>query len=1084
MYLVLLTARTSTSFTLARRQSVFSRRHLHHRTTTTTHTPHSSFSSAAASSSCLASTVSSSSSSAETLTKLRSTLGQPHPSYEVVSTDHVEEYNAFATLYRHKKSGAEVLSVSADDDNKVFGITFRTPPADSTGVAHILEHSVLCGSRKYPTKEPFVELIKGSLNTFLNAFTYPDRTCYPVASQNTKDFYNLVNVYLDAVLHPRATSDPFVHAQEGWHYELEDKDSPLVYKGVVYNEMKGVYSSPDSLLSRESQRSLFPDNAYGVDSGGDPRVIPDLSFEDFRDFHRSKYDPSNSRVFFYGDDDVTKRLDLLNEYLQDFTDTSQSETSAVSWQKKKFSSPVVESHAYPVTPDQPQTSMINVNWLLNDEPMSDYDELALNVLDHLLLGTPSSTLRKTLMESGLGDALTGGGLSDELLQATFSIGLKGVGTEKVDEVTSLIDSTFSDIRSKGFEDSAIAASMNSLEFQLREFNTGSFPKGLSVMLGCMSKWNYDRDPTSALKFEETLGKLKSDIDSRGSAVFTDLIDKYFLQNTHRSTIVMNPDVSLEERVVNEEKERLAEVKSTLSDNDLEEIIEKTRTLKELQAAEDPPEAIATIPSLTLADLETKVKEYPIEIVDDHAGTGITLVKNEMSSTSGVLYSNFLVDTSSVDLDEALLIPILTRVMIEGGAGDMDDVTLSRAIGTYTGGIDVSMSMTPVMEGSDVKPGVVSDGMKMISKLNIRGKCTAANAPKMYELMNTILTSSNLDCQSKVVEILKEKQSRLQSSIQGSGHSFANSRLRARYSVNGFLDEQFSGITSLATVKSLLKQAENDWPTFLSRLESLRTTILDPSRTRSGMILNTVGDSAVLAEAAPAVDSFLSNLPGDAKGEKIQNFYETDHPWCVEARKRMASTPPSEGFVVPTQVNYVGSGGRLFDVGEEMDGSSTVVARHLRTGYLWDTVRVIGGAYGGFCTLGGKSGIFTFLSYRDPNLAVTLDAYSAAADALLEQAEKLTPEQLQTAIIGTVGDMDGALSPDQKGSTQFTRWLTNESPEQRQLFRDQVLGTTKEDFIEFAKKLKGLKASLAVVSSKGSIEEAIASGKNMEMVEIL
>lgn len=394
-------------------------------------------------------------------------LDVTHPAYDVIQKDVVAEYGAYCTLYRHKQSGAELLSVASDDDNKVFGITFRTPPTDSTGVPHILEHSVLCGSRKYTTKDPFVQLLQGSLQTFLNAFTYPDRTCYVVASQNEKDFYNLINVYTDAVFYPRATKDPMVHAQEGWHLELESKEDPLVYKGVVYNEMKGVYSSSDSLLNRESQRSIFPDNTYGVDSGGDPVVIPDLSFEQFADFHAKFYHPSNARIYFAGDDDVRTRLDLMDSYLRDFTPSPESKTaSVVQFQPKKFQEPVKAQHYYPAGADQEETHYITINWLLNDTPLTPEEELTLNILDHLLMGTTSSILRKTLLESGLGAAVTGGGLSDELLQATFSVGLKGVEPQNVAKVEQLILETLENVAKEGFTDDAIASSMNTIEFSV------------------------------------------------------------------------------------------------------------------------------------------------------------------------------------------------------------------------------------------------------------------------------------------------------------------------------------------------------------------------------------------------------------------------------------------------------------------------------------------------------------------------------------------------------------------------------------------------------------------------------------------
>ena len=415
-----------------------------------------------------ASTIVRASTLASPSTELIKSLDVTHPAYEVLQKDIVSEYGAFCTLYRHKQSGAELLSVASDDDNKVFGITFRTPPSDSTGVPHILEHSVLCGSRKYTTKDPFVQLLQGSLQTFLNAFTYPDRTCYVVASQNEKDFYNLINVYTDAVFFPRATQDPMVHAQEGWHLELESKDDPLVYKGVVYNEMKGVYSSSDSLMNRESQRSIFPDNTYGVDSGGDPAVIPELSFEQFADFHAKFYHPSNSRIYFAGDDDVRTRLDLMDSYLKDFSPSPESKpASVVEFQKKTFKEPVRQQHSYPAGADQEETHYLTINWLLNDGPMTSEQELTLNILDHLLMGTTSSILRKTLMESGLGAAVTGGGLSDELLQATFSVGLKGVQPENVPKVEQLILDTLEKAAGEGFTDDAIASSMNTIEFSVR-----------------------------------------------------------------------------------------------------------------------------------------------------------------------------------------------------------------------------------------------------------------------------------------------------------------------------------------------------------------------------------------------------------------------------------------------------------------------------------------------------------------------------------------------------------------------------------------------------------------------------------------
>lgn len=1029
----------------------------------------------------------------DTFKDLSKTLEVTHPAFDVVQRDVVTEYGAYCSLFRHKKSGAELLSVSTDDDNKVFGITFRTPPEDSTGVPHILEHSVLCGSRKYPTKDPFVQLLQGSLQTFLNAFTYPDRTCYVVASQNVKDFYNLINVYTDAVFHPRAINDPYVHAQEGWHLELENKEDPLVYKGVVFNEMKGVYSSPDSLLNRASQRSIFPDNTYGVDSGGDPKSIPDLSFEQFAEFHQRFYHPSNARIYFSGDDDVYSRLEIMDEYLSEFDISPESkETSKIAWQPKSFDNPKKELKYYPVgeNPDQEPKHMISVNWLLNDKPLSNLEELTLGILDHLLMGTTSSKLRKVLLESGLGEAVTGGGLSDELMQATFSVGLKGVPPEKTSEVEQLIVDTLTNAAEDGFDADDIASSMNTIEFQMREFNTGSFPKGLMFMLGSMSKWLYERSPTESLKFEDPLNELKKEIQKNGSAVFQEAIARYLLNNTHRSTIELAPSAVLEDEEREEEKARLASIKETMSDEELKTIMEKTKKLKELQAAEDTPEARATIPSLKLSDLKRDVTEFPIAVTENENGHGVTVIRHQLGSTSGIAYVTLNLDLSRLNFDDVPLLPLFSRMLTETGAGDMDSVQLSRAIGRNTGGVYATL-LTTAVHPKKVIQGTSTSGEHMQTKLQISGKATTENISELLSIVKLIMTDARLDSQKKVIEMLKQSRSRMESRVQGSGHTIINTRMRARHRVGAYVDELQGGISYLETIKTLLKQAEEDWPSLLKRLEQIRHVILDPSSVRGGMILDITGDKMVMDQIQPAVDSFLKDLPGDKHTRQMPDMYDEVHPWAAEAKKHMAEFVPlvDEGFVVPTQVNYVGKSGMLYEEGEYIPGSAAVVSRFLRTGYLWDHVRVIGGAYGGFCSFSPFSGFLSFLSYRDPNLEETLDVYDAAADAVMAAADTLeaNPDALATAIIGTIGDMDGALQPDQKGAAAFQRWIINENPEYRQQYRDEILGTTPDDFREFARRLKQMKnTSVAVVSSKGALEtfKNGKNGKDMKLTNIL
>lgn len=976
-----------------------------------------------------------------------------HPAYNVLENGAIDEYGVQAILYEHKKSGAQVMSVIApEDNNKVFGITLRTPPKDSTGVPHILEHSVLCGSRDFPVKEPFVDLLKGSLQNFLNAFTYPDRTCYPVASTNTKDFYNLASVYLDAVLHPRAVSDPLVLQQEGWHLELDKKDDPLTYKGVVYNEMKGVYSSPDSLLARSTQQALFPDNTYGVDSGGDPLAIPDLSFSDFKAFHSEFYHPSNSRVFFYGDDDPLKRLSFLDERLSEFDKIPV--TSQIQYQKKTLK-PARREISYPVSADTPPKHYLTVNWLLNDEPLPAQEMLALGVLDSLLLGQSSSKLRKILTESQLGDSVTGGGLSDELLQATFSVGLKGVKPEDVQRVEALVLTTFDDIAKEGFDQSAIDAAMNTLEFRLREYNTGGYPKGLSFMLSMMSQWIYDKNALDGVRFEDALAGLKADL-AAGKPVFQDLIRKYIVANEHRVTVEMRPDEALEAAQVKEEEERLASIKAGLSSEQLDEVIQQTFALKEAQAREDSAEAKSSLPRLGIEDIERAASDIPIAVVREGSSGGETILTHELT-TSGILYADIGFDFSSIDPADAELLPLFTRLMMEAGTDEMDVTALQRKIGAETGGISASLYSDVKFSGGVVSRAGPEDSLLYFM---MRGKATAEKVPVMLDLMKNILLSSKLDNKKRAVEMLKESKIGKETSVITSGHSYASSRLASRHSFLGYLGEVTGGLTSVRNAGPLLDAAENDWETIQARLHRMRDAIV----TRNGMIVNLTGDDKVLGETMPAVEQFLDNVPMVDDAAAQPHLTQSWSPAKLNPIK-------NEGFYVPSQVNYVVKGGQMYQPGEAVSGATSVITRYLSLNYLWDTVRVMGGAYGGFGRFSETSGRFVYMSYRDPNLKGTLDAYDKAPTAIAES--DITAEDILQGVIGAVGDLDGPMSPDQKGYASMVRYMTGESLGDRQKWRDEVLGTTKADFVSFAEKLNNVSktGSVAVVGSQAALEEA-------------
>ncbi|XP_039127207.1 presequence protease 1, chloroplastic/mitochondrial-like [Dioscorea cayenensis subsp. rotundata] len=950
--------------------------------------------------------------------------------FEKIAEQTINECKSTAVLYKHKKTGAEVMSVSNDDENKVFGVVFRTPPKDSTGIPHILEHSVLCGSRKYPLKEPFVELLKGSLHTFLNAFTYPDRTCYPVASTNTKDFYNLVDVYLDAVFFPKCVEDFQTFQQEGWHYELNDPSEEVSFKGVVFNEMKGVYSQPDNILGRASQQALFPDNTYGVDSGGDPKVIPKLTFEEFKDFHRKYYHPSNARIWFYGDDDSNERLRILSEYLNEFEASSSSDESKVEPQKL-FKEPVRIIEQYPAGDggDLTKKHMVCINWLLSDKPLDLETELTLGFLDHLLLGTPASPLRKILLESGLGDAIVGGGMEDELLQPQFSIGLKGVSQNDIHKVEELVMETLKNLAEEGFSPEAVEASMNTIEFSLRENNTGSFPRGLSLMLRAVGKWIYDMDPFEPLKYEKPLQSLKARIAEEGSkAVFSPLIEKYILNNPHRVTVEMQPDPEKASRDEEAEKELLEKVKKSMTEEDLAELARATQELRLKQETPDPPEALRSVPSLSLKDIPKEPIHVPTEIGEVD---GVKVLQHNLF-TNDVLYSEVVFDMSSLKKELLQLVPLFCQSLLEMGTKDMDFVQLNQLIGRKTGGISVYPFTSAVRGKADP-----------CTRIIVRGKAMAGRVDDLFNLMNCILQEVQLTDQQRFKQFVLQSKARMENRLRGSGHGIAAARMDAKLNVAGWISEQMGGVSYLEFLQDLEKKVDDDWDGISSSLEDIRTALIS----RKGCLINMTADEKNLINSTKFVAKFLDSLPNSSS--TVNESWHAQLPSVNEA------------IVIPTQVNYVGKAGNIYDSGYQLKGSAYVISKYIGNTWLWDRVRVSGGAYGGFCDFDTHSGVFSYLSYRDPNLLKTLEVYDGTEDFLREL--EMDDNTLTKAIIGTIGDVDSYQLPDAKGYSSMLRYLLGVTEEERQRRREEILSTTLKDFKEFADAIKVVKEKGVVVA---------------------
>ena len=947
--------------------------------------------------------------------------------FKLIREQFVSEFNGTVKEYRHEPTGAEIICVENTHNNKAFGITFRTPPSDSTGVAHILEHTVLCGSRKYPLKDPFVQLLKGSLQTFLNAMTYPDKTVYPVASQNEQDFYNLVDVYLDAVFFPRIT--PAFFRQEGWHYELENMDAPLTCKGVVYNEMKGVYSSPDSLLLERSQQALFPDTTYGLDSGGNPAEIPTLTYQDFHKFHETHYHPSNARIFFYGNDNPERRLKILGEYLDGFQPLESPPELSIPLQTP-FDKPAYVEETYAAS-EENSHAFITVNWVIPDE----IPHFALIILDQILTGNSGSPLRRTLIESGLGEDLAGFGLETNLRQPAWSIGMKGVEIPDLEKVEALILQTLETLAKRGIDRGDIEAAMNSFEFDLRENNHGSFPQGLSIMLNMLETWLYGRDPLNLAAYEHPLAELEEKI-AGNPRYFEELIENILLNNTHRATVRLIPDKDKAARDEAEEKARMQAVRDAMHPDELARTVETAARLLELQKTPDTPEAFKTLPLLKHSDLDQKIRTVP-RAIEQRDNT--TVLFHEIF-TGGIVYIDIGFDLHALEAEDLPWVSLLGSMLLEMGTQKEDFTSLARRIAQKTGGIHAC----PFLAALENSP-------ESAAHLFLRGKCMSDQAGDLFSILHDILFAPAFDNRKRFKEILLEQKAEMEGSLVPSGHSAVLSRLKAHYHEAHRAGETLSGIDALFFHRAMQKKMKEDWPGTVARLEGILQKLI-----AGGLIVNITADGKDRAPVFQTLEKFLSNFPKTgSSSSKVWKFQEPQ--------------PVSEALLIPSRVNYVGRAINLFDNGYKMDGSALVITKYLRTAWLWEKVRVQGGAYGAMCGFDPNCGVLAFASYRDPNLTDTLDAYGQTANFL--KNHHLDEDELTRALIGAIGGIDTFLLPDAEGYVDLLRYLTGQTDERRQKLRNELLSTTAVDFKEFADFLSMENAVTSVLGSSDVIKKS-------------
>lgn len=955
-------------------------------------------------------------------------------SYELVREEILEGIKSKGYLLRHKKSGARVLYIENDDNNKVFSIGFRTPPSDSTGTPHILEHSVLCGSKNFPAKDPFVELVKGSLNTFLNAMTYPDKTVYPVASTNDKDFQNLMHVYMDAVLYPNIYEHEEIFRQEGWSYQLESTEDKLSYNGVVYNEMKGAFSSPEGVLDRVVLNTLFPDTSYANESGGDPAVIPELTYEKFLDFHRKFYHPSNSYIYLYGDMDIERKLDWLDkEYLSDF-DKMEIDSEI------RFQEPFCEMKENTITYSIASEESEEDNTFLsyNKVIATSLDKelyLAFQILDYALLSAPGAPLKKALTDAGIGKDIIGS-YDNGIYQPIFSVVAKNANEEQKEEFVSLIESVLSGIVKDGIDTKALEAGINYHEFRYREADFGSYPKGLMYGLQILDSWLYDDgEPFMHIEALDTFEFLKEKV---GTGYYEELIKTYLLDNPHGAIVTVKPEKGRTARMEAELEEKLEEHKAELSETETENLVRRTKALEEYQSAPESEENLEKIPVLNREDISREIE--PI-INEELMISGIPVIFHKIE-TNGIGYADVLFDMSCVSEEELPYVGILQSVLGIIDTKHFGYGELFNEINMHTGGIGTSLELY-----NDVT-NIREKAFK--ATFEIKGKALYGKLPVAFDMMREILTASKLDDEKRIKEILAMLKSRLLMKFQSSGHTTAALRAQSYASPAAKLKDMTSGIAFYETVSYIEGHFEEEKEHLMRKLSELSNKIFRADRM---MVSYTAS-----REGLEGMEKMLAGLK-----ENLFNGETEDTRCVIHCEKK------NEGFKTASKVQYVAKTGNFIDNGASYTGALQILKVILSYDYLWQNIRVKGGAYGCMSNF-NRVGEGYFVSYRDPNLKRTLDVYDGVVDYLKNFT--VSDRDMTKYIIGTMSGIDQPMTPVAKGERSMCLYMNKVSEEMIQEERNQILDATQEDIRSLHRVTEAvLKADqLCVIGGEDKIEE--------------
>lgn len=955
--------------------------------------------------------------------------------YEVIQKEDLSDIKSQGFLLKHKKSGARVLLMENDDENKVFCIGFRTPPSDSTGVPHIMEHSVLCGSRDFPVKDPFVELVKGSLNTFLNAMTYPDKTVYPVASCNAKDFQNLMHVYMDAVFYPNIYQHDEIFRQEGWSYKLDRPDGELTISGVVYNEMKGAFSSPEGVLDRVILNSLFPDTSYANESGGDPDVIPELTYEQFLDFHRKYYHPSNSYIYLYGDMDMEEKLRWLDEkYLSEF-DAAEVDSEI------KYQEPFGEMREvvqeYSITSDESEEDKTYLSW--NKVIGTSLDEklyLAFQILDYALLSAPGAPLKKALVDAGVGKDIMGS-YDNGVYQPLFSVIAKNANVEQKEEFIRVIEDTLREIAEKGMDKKALRAGINYHEFRFREADFGNYPRGLMYGLQLYDSWLYDEaKPFIHMQAIPTFEFLKSQVDT---GYFEDLIRTYLLENTHGAVVIIRPERGRTARMDRELAEKLKAYKESLSPEEVQKLVDDTHELEQYQEEESSPEDLAKIPVLKRTDISREIA--PIYNDEMEIG-GVKLVHHNIE-TNGIGYVTMMFDLSGIREELLPYVGILQSVLGIIDTTNYEYGELFNEINIHTGGIGTSLEL--YTDVTKVKE------KEFRATFEMRGKALYPKMDVLFSMMREILMESRLDDEKRLKEILAMLKSRLLASFLSSGHTTAALRALSYTSPMSKFKDDTDGIGFYEAVKKIEEDFDGQKETLIRNLKEIARRIF---RADNLMISYTSSEEGI----EPMTKAFAAVKDSLYTGGEIP-----DEACILHCRKR------NEGFKTSSKVQYVARVGNFIDGGQKYCGALQILKVILGYDYLWQNIRVKGGAYGCMSNF-NRIGDAYLISYRDPNLERTMEVYEGVVDYL--KNFNVSDRDMNKFIIGTMSSLDRPMNPAAKGARSMNLYMNRVSEEMLRSERGQILDAQQEDIRALADVVKAMRDQklLCVIGSEEKIEE--------------